>query len=104
MLPRDPYERARVRMLEDTSDQYVYSAVRGLAMSQFEFSPPYLIRRKPETVDHRTLQESRAKADVHLARPDAEVSGRTRFDGTFSPAAAAATPTLCGLLLPPCHT
>ncbi|PYT06478.1 MAG: hypothetical protein DMF49_10955 [Acidobacteria bacterium] len=98
MLPRDPYERARVRMLEDTSDQYVYSAVRGLAMSQFEFSPPYLIRRKPETVDHRTLEESRAKVHEHLARLDSELSGRTWFGGTFSLADAALAPPLTGML------
>ena len=95
---RDPYERARVRMLEDTSDQYVYSAVRGLAMSQFEFSPPYLIRRKPETVDHRTLEESRAKVHEHLARLDSELSGRTWFGGTFSLADAALAPPLTGML------
>src|SRR5438128_2121726 len=41
MLPKDPYERARVRMIEDSTDQYFYSALRGFTMSQFEWAPPH---------------------------------------------------------------
>ena len=35
MLPRDPYERARIRMLEDTTDQYLYPVIRDLRSAQF---------------------------------------------------------------------
>src|SRR5216117_351128 len=57
MLPKDPSERARVRMLEDTADQYLYAAIRGLTSSQFEYAPPFLNRKKPGEIDHKLLEE-----------------------------------------------
>ena len=59
MLPRDPYERARVRMIEDTTDQHFYQVLRGLTVSQFEYAPPYLIRKKADQIDHKLLEELR---------------------------------------------
>jgi glutathione S-transferase len=99
MLPRDPYERARVRMLEDTSDQYLGPAIRGLTTSQFEYAPPFLIRKKAAQVDHKLLEESRAKVHEHLARLEGELRGRTWFAGDlFSLADAALAPYLTGSL------
>ena len=43
MLPKDPYERARVRMIEDTTDQYLRPAVRELVTSQFDSQPPCFV-------------------------------------------------------------
>jgi len=99
MLPRDAYERARVRMLEDTADQYFYPAIRSVAMSQFEYAPPHLLRRKPDQVDHKLLEESLVKVHEHLARLERELSGRTWFGGdVFSLADAALAPPLTGNL------
>lgn len=81
MLPHDPYERARVRMLEDTTDQYFYATLRDFRMSQYEFvySPPHLIRKSVEQTDHKLLESSRTLLHVHLARLEAELKGRTWF-------------------------
>ena len=95
MLPRDPYERARVRMLEDTTDQHFYLMLRGLTVSQFEYAPPYLIRKKADQIDHTLLEESRMKVHAHLARLDAELKGRTWFGkDLFSLADATLAPSL----------
>lgn len=95
MLPRDPYERARVRMIEDTTDQQVYQTLRGLTTSQFEYAPPFLIRKKPDQVDHTLLEDSRMKIHTHLARLDGELKGRTWFGGdVFSLADATLAPSL----------
>ena len=99
MLPRDPYERARVRMIEDTTDQYLYAAIRSLTAAQFEYAPPYLIRKKAEQVDHKGLEESRIKIHEHLARLERELKGGTWFGGEiFSLADAGLTPALTGSL------
>jgi len=99
MLPRDPYGRARVRLLEDTTDQYLYPAIRGLTTSQFEYAPPFLIRKRPEQVDHKLLEESRMKVHEHLARLEKELAGRTWFGGElFSLADAALAAPLTGSL------
>ncbi len=99
MLPRDPWERARVRMLEDTCDQYFYPAIRGLVMSQFEYAPPLLIRRKPDLVDHKLLEESRGKVQQHLARLEEALAGKPWFGGEiFSLADAALTAPMMGNL------
>jgi glutathione S-transferase len=99
MLPKDPYERARVRLLEDTFDQYVYPAIRDLTNSQFEYQPPLLIRRTSDKVDHRLLEESRIKVHEHLKRLEAELEGRTWFGGeNVSLADAALVPPLTGTL------
>lgn len=93
MLPRDPFGRARVRMLEDTTDQYLLPAVRELTMSQFEYAPPLLIRRKPHEVDPARVASARAKVDEHLARLETELKGRAWFGGEiFSLADAALVP------------
>src|SRR5207247_4852938 len=61
MLPHDPYERARVRMIEDAFDQYFYPAQRDFTNSQFDYQPPLLIRKKADKVYHKLLEETRMK-------------------------------------------
>jgi glutathione S-transferase len=99
MLPKDPWERARVRMLEDTTDQYLYPAIRDLRTAQFEYAPPFLIRKKPAQVDHKLLEEAKVKVHEHLARLERELSGRTWFGGEIlSLADAALAPPLAASL------
>jgi glutathione S-transferase len=81
MLPRDPWERARVRMIEDTTDQYLYPAIRAVTLSRFEYAPPFLIRKKPEAVNRQQLDEALPKVHEHLARLEGELTGRTWFGG-----------------------
>ena len=90
MFPKDPYERARVRILEDTTDQYLYPVIRDLRSAQFEYSPPYLIRKKPAQVDHKLLEEAKVKVHEHLARLERELGGRTWFGGEIFSLADAA--------------
>jgi glutathione S-transferase len=95
MLPKDPYERARIRMIEDTTDQYVYVALREFRMAQFEYAPPFLVRKKADEVDHKLLETSRVKLHEHLTRLESELAGRTYFGGgMFSLADAALAPPL----------
>lgn len=99
MLPRDPYQRARVRMIEDTADQYFYPAIRGVVTAQFEYAPPRLIRKKSDQVDHKLLEDSRMKVHQHLARLEHELAGRAWFGGdVFSLADAALAAPLTGSL------
>ncbi len=99
MLPKDPYDRARVRMLEDTFDQYFYPAIRDLTNSQFDYEPPVLHRKKADKVDHKLLEESRIKVHEHLQRLEGELKGRAWFGGEiFSLADAALIPVLTGNL------
>ena len=100
MLPKDPYERARVRMLEDTTDQYLMQTLRELRGSQYEYAPPFLIPKKADQVDHKTLEESKKKVHEHLARLEKELAGRTWFGGEmFSLADAALVAPLTGSLV-----
>jgi glutathione S-transferase len=99
MLPKDPWERARVRMIEDTADQYLYATARDFRNAQFEYAPPFLIRKRPEAVDHKLLEAARVKLHEHLARLESELAGRTYFGGAmFSLADAALAPVLTASL------
>lgn len=99
MLPRDPWERARIRMLEDTTDQYVYATLRDFRASQYDYEPPHLVRKKPEAVDRGLLESSRAKLHEHLARLEGEIEGRAFFGGeVFSLADAGLVPPLLGTM------
>lgn len=99
MLPKDPFERARVRIVEDTFDQYFYPAIRDFISSQFDYQPPSLIRKKADKVDHKLLEESRMKVHEHLQRLEGELKERTWFGGEiFSLADAALVPALAGTL------
>lgn len=99
MLPKDLFERARVRMIEDTFDQYVYPVIRDLTNAQFDYQPPLLIPRKAERVDHKLLEESRGKVHQHLQRLEAELRGKIWFGGDlFSLADATHVPALTGTL------
>jgi len=67
--------------------------VRELTISQFEYAPPLLIRRKPQEVDPARVASARAKVDEHLARLETELKGRAWFGGEiFSLADAALVP------------
>jgi len=95
MLPKDPYGRARIRMIEDTTDQYLYVALREFRMAQFDYAPPFLIRKKADEVDHKLLETSRVKLHEHLTRLESELAGRSYFGGRmFSLADAALAPPL----------
>jgi glutathione S-transferase len=83
MLPKDPYERARIRMIEDTTDQYLYAALRDFRMSQFEYAPPFLVRKRADEVDHKLLESSRMKVHEHLTRLESDLAGRTYFGGSM---------------------
>jgi glutathione S-transferase len=99
MLPKEPFERARIRMIEDTTDQYVYLALREFRMSQFDFTPPFLVRKKADEIDRKLLESSRVKLHEHLSRLEAELAGRTYFGGSiFSLADAALAPPLTASL------
>ena len=99
MLPHDPYERARLRMLEDTCDQYLYPAVRGFVTSQYVYDPP-LLRRKPASeVDEKLREESRAKIEKHLAYLEEQIGDRRWFGGDlFSLADCALAAPLTGAM------
>ncbi len=100
MLPTDPYDRARVRMIEDTTDQYFLPAIRELRESQFDYQPPFLVRKKPEGVDPKAVQKAGARVHEHLARLEGELARRTWFGGeVFSLADAALVPPLLGNLV-----
>jgi glutathione S-transferase len=99
MLPKDLYERARIRMIEDTTDQYLYMANREFRSAQFEYAPPFLVRKKADEVDHKLLEASRVKIHEHLARLESELAGRSWFGGTmFSLADVALAPPLTASL------
>lgn len=99
MLPKDPYERARIRMIEDTTDQYFYAALRDFRMAQFEYAPPFLVRKKADEVDHKLLEASRVKLHEHLTRLESELAGRSYFGGAmFSLADVALAPPLTASL------
>ena len=99
MLPHDPFERARIRMIEDTADQYLYPAVRGWVTSQFAYEPPVL-RRKPEAeVDAKLRDESKAKIEKHLTYLEEMLGERRWFGGTiFSIADCALAAPLMGAM------
>ena len=95
MLPKDPYERARIRMIEDTTDQYLYVALREFRSAQFDYAPPFLVRKKADEVDRKLLEASRVKLHEHLTRLESELAGRKYFGGPmFSLADAALAPPL----------
>ncbi|MBI3449929.1 MAG: glutathione S-transferase family protein [Acidobacteria bacterium] len=81
MLPKDPYDRARVRMIEDTTDQYLLAASRKFTMAQFEYAPPLLKRKPAAQIDHKAIEEAKIEIHGHLARLERELQGRTFFGG-----------------------
>jgi len=99
MLPKEPFERARVRLIEDTTDQYLNTVLREFRTAQFEYAPPFLIRKKADAVDHKLLETSRVKLHENLARLESELAGRTYFGGAmFSLADVALVPALTASL------
>ena len=99
MLPKDPYERARLRLLEDTTDLYLYPAVRAFTQAQFDYAPPILTRKKADRVDHKQLEEGRMKIAGHLLRLEETLGKAPWFGGDlFSLADAGLVPLLTGSL------
>ena len=99
MLPKDPYERARIRIIEDTADQYLYAAIREFRSAQFEYAPPFLVRKKTDEIDRKLLETSRAKIHEHLARLESDLAGRSFFGGDlFSLADVTLAPPLTASL------
>ena len=90
MLPKDPYERARVRILEDTADQYLYPALGNLRKTQYEYVPPYIIPKKPAEIDERQVAEARARVHEVLGIFEKEIQGKTWFGGDMLSLADAA--------------
>jgi glutathione S-transferase len=100
MLPKDPFARARVRMIEDTTDQYVLPAVRDLMLARFDYKPPKLIRRKPGEVDAGAVDAAQANVRWHLARLEADLHPGPWFGGTIFSLADAALVAPLTLTLP----
>jgi len=100
MLPRDPYERARLRLLEDVGDQHFYPAIRALTMARYEMRPPLLIPRPADQVDHKAIEENKRRIHEHLARLEKELAGRTWFGGDLFSLADAALVASLTLSLP----
>ncbi len=99
MLPREPWERARIRMIEDAVDQYLFGALREFRGAQYEYAPPYLIPKKPDALDRKAAEAGRAKILDHLALLDRELEGREWIGGPmFSLADAALAAPLLGSL------
>jgi glutathione S-transferase len=99
MLPKDPYERARVRILEDTADQYLYPAHGSLRKALYEYAPPFLIPKKPAEIDEKQVAEARAKLHSVLALFEKAIEGRTWFGGDMlSLADAGLVPAITGSL------
>jgi glutathione S-transferase len=99
MMPDELVERARIRILEDTTDQYLYGALRELRISQFEYSPPFLVRKKADEIDPKQVEAARAKVHEHLARLEGELAGHAFFGrDLFSLADAGLVPPLTASL------
>lgn len=99
MFPKDPYERARIRILEDTTDQYLYATLKEVRAAQYDYEPPWLVPKKAGRIDHAALETSRTKLHAQLAGLESVLEGKTWFGGEmFSIADAALTPPLTGSL------
>ena len=81
LLPRDPWERARVRLLEDVTDQYVYPAMREYRATLFEYAPPFLVPKDAASIDRAKVDAALAKVRDHLDRLERELEGRPWFGG-----------------------
>ena len=99
MLPKDPWERARVRMIEDACDQYLSPAIRVVVLARFEYAPPHLVRKAAAAVDQAALDAGRIKLNEQLARFASALGDRTWFGGEmFSLADASLVALLTGSL------
>jgi glutathione S-transferase len=90
MLPKDPVARAHVRILEDTADQYLYSAVGNLRKALYEYAPPFLHPKKPGEIDEKQVAEARARVHEVLGIFERAIQGKTWFGGDMLSLADAA--------------
>jgi glutathione S-transferase len=99
LLPHDNYERARLRMIEDTYDQYLYPALRAYVLAQYTYDPPVL-RRKPDAeIDAKARDEAKVKVEKHLTYLEEQLGDRRWFGGDlFSLADCALAAPLTGSL------
>jgi glutathione S-transferase len=99
MLPKDPYDRARVRAIEDAGDQYLYAAAGSLRKARFEYVPPHIIPKSPAEIDEKQVVEARARLHELLPIFERALDGRTWFGGSlFSLADACLVPVLTASL------
>lgn len=99
MLPEGPYERARIRILEDTSDQYLYAAVRGLRDALFIYEPPLLVPRPGVSPSDAAVVEARKRIEEQLGTFEEALGHGPWFGGEdFSVADAALVPPIVGSL------
>ena len=95
MMPKDPVERARLRMIEDTTDQYFANALREFRTAQYDLAPPFLIRK--HDIDPAAVAAAAVKVHEHLVRLESWLSVGPWFGGPmFSLADAAVAPILTG--------
>lgn len=81
LLPSEPWERARIRLLEDVTDQYVYPAIREYRATLFEYAPPFLVPKDPASIDRAKVDSALAKVREHLDRLERELAGHSWFGG-----------------------
>ena len=99
LLPKDPVERARVRLIEDTTDQYLYTAVRGVRAALYEWVPPHLVPKPESEVDQDALAKARVTLGEHLAWLEGQLGQGPWFGGAmFSLADTALAPVLASSL------
>jgi glutathione S-transferase len=86
LMPRDPFGKARARMMEDFCD------------SQFMVSMSPLVRQllfTPENArDQSVIDKAREEMRGHLRRLDQELGGKEYLAGSYSLADAAFTPSI----------
>lgn len=59
LMPKDPYDRARVRMIDDFLDLHLHSAIRGCAIKYFH-------QQEITADDLKKIEEGMKRMDVYL--------------------------------------
>ena len=99
LLPKDPWQRARIRLIEDTTDQYLYTAIKSVREPMYDWVPPHLVPKAADQVDHAALEKGRTKVHEHLGWLERELGDGPWFGGKdFSLADAALAPPLAASL------
>ena len=77
LMPKDPVDRARVRLIEDTTDQYLYPAVRGVRSALYEWVAPHLVPKPAADVDQDALTKARKTLGEHLSWLERQLGNAT---------------------------